>query len=401
LRVLLATDNKELDDYLKKHTDIDVSGEVYYREALVDSLRQNKCDTVILSVFLNGEEDMLDIVFQLRMADARVIMLMGDTGKTDTKVFELVAMGVYDILFSPISVSEIVKTVNEPKNLSHILNELNAPWRPESKTLISKFKAFMRRKPKDEEAKSEVVAVEEVQVETKIVKKADKKPTGSKAVPSYSFFNLTNSLAKDNKEKRHKKSKIDIIEEPAKTANNDYKARAIAVMGTAKKVGSTSFAIALTKALVEKGNKVRIVDVGGGAKKWLRNDDIECSNDIGILPGTITVFDMGRIIPDGVLPFAEHVFIVTDNGPDANPTIIMPYVAAKTYLIGTKGMDEDILYALADLKMVKALFSLPETSELIIAKQKGVGIIPKKWQKSIEKAVQVVEKSEKNKNIII
>jgi len=123
LRILLATDNKELDEYLKKNTDFDIAGEVYYRDALVDSLRQHKCDTVILSAFLNGEEDMLDVVFQLRMADARVVMLMGDTDKNSAQVFDLIAMGVYDILFSPIEVSEIIQTIKEPKKLSNILRD--------------------------------------------------------------------------------------------------------------------------------------------------------------------------------------------------------------------------------------------------------------------------------------
>lgn len=395
MRILLATDNKELDDYLKKHTDIDISGEVYYREALVDSLRQNKCDTVILSVFLNGEEDILDIVFQLRMADARVIMLMGDTGRADANVFDFVAMGVYDILFSPISVSEIIKVIKEPKKLSNILNELNAPWRPESKNLICIFKDFIQKKQKEDiergassgeiaEHLTENEDIKEVRVEEKVNRRLDV----NKSIPDLNFFNLANGT----KEKKGRKNKIGISEETAKPVNNEYRARAIAVMGTAEKVGSTSFAIALAKALLKKGNKVRIIDAGGGAKRWLRNDEIECSCDIGIAPGTITVFDMGHMVSDGVMPFAEHVFIVTDGGPDANPTKIMPYLAERTYLVGTKGMDEDILFALADLKMVQALFSLPETSELITAEQKGIGTIPRKWQKKIEKAVELLEK---------
>ena len=163
-------------------------------------------------------------------------------------------------------------------------------------------------------------------------------------------------------------------------------------MGTAKNVGSTSFAIALAKALYGKGENVRIVDAGGGAKKWLRNDNIECDSKIGIMPGTITVFDIGSNIPDGVMPFAEYVFIITDNSPDANPTMIMPYQADRTYLIGNKGMDEDIVFALADLKMVKALYSLPETSELITAEQKGIGVVPQKWRKKIERTIDFIKK---------
>ena len=51
MRILLATDNKELDEYLKKNTDFDIAGEVYYREALVDSLQDNI--NVILSYCLH------------------------------------------------------------------------------------------------------------------------------------------------------------------------------------------------------------------------------------------------------------------------------------------------------------------------------------------------------------
>ena len=397
MRILLATDNKELDEYLKKNTDFDIAGEVYYREALVDSLRQHKCDTVILSAFLNGEEDMLDVVFQLRMADARVVMLMGDTNKNSAQVFDLIAMGVYDILFSPIEVSEIIQTIKEPKKLSNILRELHTPWRPESKGLISMLRKFLQRKVKEEavqpieptvQPEAELLVQEEEEYEKTELEEAVTKEKSARGIfaPGFDFFNIK------KEEKAIKEDTQVIFDKPIKTANQDFRARAVVVMGTAKNVGSTSFAIALAKALYGKGENVRIVDAGGGAKKWLQNDNIECDSKIGIMPGTITVFDIGSNIPDGVMPFAEYVFIITDNSPDANPTMIMPYQADRTYLIGNKGMDEDIVFALADLKMVKALYSLPKTSELITAEQKGIGVVPQKWRKKIERTIDIIKK---------
>lgn len=439
MRLLLATDNKELDEYIKKNADVEVAGEVYYREAIVDAIRQYKCDTALISIFLSGDRDMLDIIFQARMTDARIILLMN---RDDKRIIDIIAMGIYDILFSPISATEIINVIKEPKRFSQILRELNMPWKPESKTLAGFIKSFLQKKsfgPREtqntviddidkqtnridepqklqpESAKTSIRPAYEVKnngepksldLSYNEVQKAAEGTNGNGKKESHenlsrSIFSLIGEMQEEKlpilnkmREPRQKKPKQDKTAEGVAPAANtvlvDCKVRAIAVMGVCERAGSTSFCIALAKLLLEHGYKVRIVDAGGGAAKWIKDGSIECSSEIGVLPGYFTIFDLGHEVINKIPPFTEYVFIITDGSQEANPTKIMPYLPERTYLVGTKGMDEDMIFALADLKMVKALFSLPETSEFIKAEQKGTAVIPKTWKKKMNKILEII-----------
>lgn len=403
MRILLATGNEDLDKYLKKNTnngrDSDAAiDEVYYREALIELLKESKYDVAVISAFLNGKGDMTDIVFQLRMADVRVIMLMGNSDKRKPEVFDLIAMGVYDILFSPISVKQIEETIENPKKFSDILKELNVQWVPESKNLIAKFKDFIQGKPNyaaKGESKEPLTQAEQ--------NKNDKKANGSdsntetmetnadespKPTLKPNFFGRIKIKASKTKKIAESSKENEI---PHSFKKDEYRARGIAVIGADENVGSTAFAVAIAKFMQQKGEKVRIADVGGGAKRWLTNDTVECVDKADLMPGYITIFDVGRKIQSEAMPLAQHAFIIADARAQSNPNLIMPYVVNNTYLVGNKGMDIDVLFAIASLKMVKPLFCLPEDVELITAEQKGSGIVPKKWIKKLEKACEIIK----------
>lgn len=473
MRLLLATENRELDEYIRENADddIEVVGEVYYREALVDAIRQYKCDTVLLSIYLNGEKDILDVIFLARMADARIIVLMN---KDDERAHELVAMGVYDLLFSPVPVSQIMETLKNPKTFSRILKELGTPWRPEAKNLKSRIRDFFSRfkvssnmetqqptiqfkeeepaKPENpQETPFKETLLQRQSTESRLtetdlsntciensgeetiltgngnigINKKDelersKEQYDEKTYPNnegqesneefFAGIAVTNEAEKKPSRKaikgkrqavedrfighpdvpcnttQQKKSVGVGLKQSITTPVVDLRARGIAVMNALERAGGTSFAVALAKAFQTKGYKVRVVDVGGGISKWLRNDSIECSDgkEIAVLPGCITIFDSGSELNKDILPLAEYLFIIVDGRDDINPTWIMPYVPGKTYLIGTKGADEEKLAALAELKMVNFLFSLPEAPELLRAEQEGKGVLPKNWRKYLD-----------------
>lgn len=486
MRLLLATENKELDEYIKENADgdIEVVGEVYYREALVDAIRQYRCDTVLLSIYLSGEKDILDVIFLARMADARIIVLMN---KDDERAYELVAMGVYDLLFSPVPVTQIMEVLKNPKTFSRILKELGTPWRPEAKNLKSRIRDFFGKfkvgtnietyQPTIQFKEEETTKVEkppempfkEALLQRQVIESRATKASlndacneSSNAETIYAGDNCIGADSKDESE--HSKERYDEllhtkVENPypdnenqesdeefftgvtvtneakkkpaAKTTKGkhqavedrivgrpgtpydtaqqtksvdadikqstvspmvDLRARGIAVLNASERAGGTSFAIALAKAFQAKGYKVRAVDVGGGISKWLKNDSIECSDgkEISVLPGCITIFDSGSELNKEILPLAEYLFIIADGRDDINPTWIMPYVPGKTYLVGTKGADEEKLAALAELKMVNFLFSLPEAPEFLRAEQEGKGVLPKSWRKYLDTIVSQI-----------
>ncbi|MGB9819718.1 MAG: hypothetical protein ACPLRZ_11670, partial [Thermovenabulum sp.] len=108
-------------------------GEVYYKEALPDAIRRYKADTVILSIYLPGAEDIRDTIFKARMADVRVIFLVGDTSRTDETILDSIAMGVYDILFGSIRLSDVEEAVKKPATFREIIKEVRYPGKPEGR----------------------------------------------------------------------------------------------------------------------------------------------------------------------------------------------------------------------------------------------------------------------------
>lgn len=133
MRVLLATNHKQLDSYLEDNAEslgITIIDKVYYREALADSIKRNSVDLVILSILLPGSKDIIDCIAQLRLADLRVIVLAGDLQPTDPVTHELIALGVYDILFNPVKLEILQQTIKEPTTLSTIVKRCKVPGKP-------------------------------------------------------------------------------------------------------------------------------------------------------------------------------------------------------------------------------------------------------------------------------
>ncbi|SHJ43974.1 P-loop NTPase [Desulfofundulus thermosubterraneus] len=164
MRVLVATGLEELDGSISgelSSRDIEVVGECYYREGLLSLAKDRGADVVILSTHLPGQADTVDLVKELRMAGLRVILLSGR--RDDKKAVDLarkaVALGVYDLVWDPVSPEAVVHRVLNPATLAEasVGPEGEVPGiavkRPEKKVPFWR-RLFRRTKPASAERKT-------------------------------------------------------------------------------------------------------------------------------------------------------------------------------------------------------------------------------------------------------
>lgn len=136
IKTVLATNEKELDKYLKSLGELEVVKEVFYREGLVDAARRSGARLAIVSAYLPGQSDLAEILFRLRMMDLRVIFLAGDIPGSDPLIGDLIAMGIYDILFNPIYRERILEHLNTPATLADAMKTVGNIPRPSGKRLL-------------------------------------------------------------------------------------------------------------------------------------------------------------------------------------------------------------------------------------------------------------------------
>ncbi|RKO65695.1 hypothetical protein D7024_01065 [Desulfofundulus salinus] len=100
--------------------DIEVVGECYYREGLLSLAKDRGADVVILSPHLPGWTDMVELVRELRMAGLRVVLLPGrrDDGEALDLARKGVALGVYDLVWDPVSPAAVINRVLNPATLA-------------------------------------------------------------------------------------------------------------------------------------------------------------------------------------------------------------------------------------------------------------------------------------------
>ncbi|MQL53605.1 diguanylate cyclase [Desulfofundulus thermobenzoicus] len=139
MRVLVATGIEELDRDISAELsgqEIDIAGECYYRKGLLSLAKDRKADSVVLSPHLPGQTDTVDLVREIRMAGLRVVLLPGrrDDPKAVALARKAVALGVYDIVWDPVSPAAVTYRVSNPATLAEagVEPDENAAGMPES-----------------------------------------------------------------------------------------------------------------------------------------------------------------------------------------------------------------------------------------------------------------------------
>lgn len=123
MRILIATGIEELDQGVARELsrqDVEMIGECYYREGLLSLAKNRGAGVVIVSPHLPGQTDMVDMVKELRMAGLRVVLLPGrrDDKKAVDLVRRAVALGVYDIVWDPVSLAAVARRALNPATLA-------------------------------------------------------------------------------------------------------------------------------------------------------------------------------------------------------------------------------------------------------------------------------------------
>jgi Mrp family chromosome partitioning ATPase len=249
LRIILATNYKPLDSYLKERSEdlgITVVKEVYFREALRSVIRQYPADVLLMTSNLPGSDrtNILDYVYQARMANLRVIVLTGEKNPKDELVPALVALGVYDILFGEIKAADIERVIKQPMTMSEIVRAWGLPGKPKPPPgFLDRLKAAI---PTESPEPVAVHASEEpalIQEQAPVKKRESEKPA-----------------KKTKSTERVKGTPLLLTQEGEPTVMTRPSRPVIAVWSPCSS-GKTFVSVHLAKALAQKGLRVGLVDL--------------------------------------------------------------------------------------------------------------------------------------------
>lgn len=151
LRVLTATGIEELDKEIASKLalrEIEVAGECYYREGLLGLAKERGADVVVLSPQLPGDGEILEAVKNLRLSGLRVVLLPGR--RENEAALKLarrsVTLGVYDLVWDPVSPAVVVHRIERPATLAEAGVEPDLEEEPvkidqaENKTPVQRIK---------------------------------------------------------------------------------------------------------------------------------------------------------------------------------------------------------------------------------------------------------------------
>jgi len=111
--ILLATGIEELDRKLSEQ--LPDTATVYYREAVLNF----DFSVVVFSPALPGEMSTENLLFEVRKAGRRVIFLAEQSPERDL-LLKLLILGIYDIVFDPVTAEKIVDVLRNPKSFSDV-----------------------------------------------------------------------------------------------------------------------------------------------------------------------------------------------------------------------------------------------------------------------------------------
>lgn len=109
VKVLMATGDPHLDEAVSRHVDCS-AGPCCHRHVLAAVAAESSADTVVLGASLPGGDDLVELVWQLRVAGLRLVLLPGDRNNQATRELmrQVVPMGVYDFVYDPVDAPKVV-----------------------------------------------------------------------------------------------------------------------------------------------------------------------------------------------------------------------------------------------------------------------------------------------------
>lgn len=110
--VLIFTDNEQLDKDLNKK--IEDSRIVYYPDYV---LEEKQAKTLIATVQSN-KYNFKDFMFKVREKNIQVILILENDKVKELN--EALKLGIYDIVFDPFSLDDVLRKINSPTQFSEI-----------------------------------------------------------------------------------------------------------------------------------------------------------------------------------------------------------------------------------------------------------------------------------------
>lgn len=123
-KILLAIGFRQLEEYLKKQMkEFLFVGETVYREGIVRAIGQKKPDIVIIRETLEGTQDILSVLYEIRAKypKVRIVFLAGNRKPGDVLLATVVSYGIYDVLYGDkILAQHIIDIVRNPNEYVHV-----------------------------------------------------------------------------------------------------------------------------------------------------------------------------------------------------------------------------------------------------------------------------------------
>lgn len=274
--------------------------------------------------------------YRLNRPNTRIILLAEGAVPGDVEVARVVQTGVYDVVTDIMKLPEALG--GKPAGLEAAakwldpnIEHLEGNYDKEKNKFIAKLKMAMSSLNVHKKVKNQ-----SIEANIKMEAKDNTKP---------SFFEF--SLEMKN--------------------YNSLTTCVIVVVGAAKRVGTTSIALSMAKALSKK-HEVDVIDAGGGAYEWLNgkgevNITVRRAYPYSISPGVITIVDAGTQIPEELLPFVETTLIVTDMS--RNSVFIKDLIRGNCYLVGNRCVSD--IRELAEVWGLSVICEIGEDKAIKIA----------------------------------
>ena len=110
--ILIFTGNEQLDKELNKH--IKNSRVVYYTDYILEEDEA----TILIATIQNNKYNFKEFMYQVRKKNIRVILLLENPKVKELK--EALILGIYDIVFDPFTIDDVVKLTNVPQPFSEV-----------------------------------------------------------------------------------------------------------------------------------------------------------------------------------------------------------------------------------------------------------------------------------------
>src|SRR5690242_17480371 len=102
-KVLLAIGHRQVEDFIKAKSNGEyaIVGTTVYRGGIIKAIKENKPDVIVLFESLKGNENISDIIYEIRANYKNVRIIFGSNKREpgDVLLATIVGYGIYDILY--------------------------------------------------------------------------------------------------------------------------------------------------------------------------------------------------------------------------------------------------------------------------------------------------------------